>query len=176
MKNFPVKYNGKELWISRSVAVAASIYTLNEKNQMCILANKRGPGLPTNVGKWSVISGFIDYDETLKECCIREVHEETGVNIKDIELTRRDIEDDPHREGQVILIRHSGFLWDGIKQELTDKYSEPDEVADIKWIPISELEKYNWTSIKHIQKIREYAYAEAVLNGIELDDDFNVIY
>ena len=63
MKNFPVKVNNKEYWISRSVAVAVSIYTyINGK--LCILANKRGPGLPNHVGQWNVVSGYIDFDET----------------------------------------------------------------------------------------------------------------
>ena len=173
MKNFPVNVNGKEWWISRSVAIAASIYTIIN-NKLCVLADKRGPGLPTNVGLWSVVSGFVDFDETLKETCIREVHEETGVDISNIELNMMDIEDDPKRAGQVILVRFCGFLWNGEKQKLTDKYSEPNEVDDIKWIPLNELENYEWTSLKHIQKIREYGYHVTWQNGISVDEEFNI--
>lgn len=162
MKNFPVKVDGKEYWISRSVAVAVSIYTyINGK--LCILANKRGTGLPgqnfSNPGKWNVISGFIDYDETLKEACIREVHEETGVDISNVELKLMLIDDSPERSGQVILFRYIGFYYNPEnKITLTNKYSEPKEVDDVKFIPIDELDNYDWTSENHKEKIKEYGY------------------
>lgn len=179
MNNFPVNVNGKEMWISRSVATAVSIYTINDDGKLCILANKRGTGLPgqhfSNPGKWSVITGFIDYDETLEECCIREVHEETGIDISSIKLTMRCIEDDPKRDGQVILIRYSGFIEDASDQELTDKYSEPNEVAELKWIPLNELENYTWTSERHIRKIREYGERECLENEYGLNSNYDVL-
>ena len=178
MKNFPVYDGGKEWWISRSVAVAVSIYSIKD-GKLCILANKRGTGLPgqnfSNPGKWSVITGFIDYDETLRQCAIREVHEETGVDISEVNLKQQDIEDDPSRDGQVILIRYSGFLWDVIPQELTDKYAEPNEVAEIKWVPLDELDNYDWTSKRHIEKIKEYGQYELWRNGFKVDDDWSII-
>lgn len=157
MKNFPVKVDGKEYWISRSVAVAVSIYTFID-GKLCILANKRGTGLPNHAGQWNVISGYIDYDETLEQACYREVFEETGLNIKGLELRRMDIEDSPLREGQVILFRYIGFYYDKeTKVTLTNKYSEPNEVEEIKFIPIKDLKKYEWTSKNHMEKIKEYA-------------------
>ena len=44
MKNFPLlDENGKEWWISRSIAVTGCVFTfLNGK--WCVLANKRGEG------------------------------------------------------------------------------------------------------------------------------------
>lgn len=160
MNNFPVIIDGKERWISRSVAVAVSIYTFVD-GKLCILANKRGTGLPgqnfSNPGKWNVVSGFIDYDETLKEACIREVHEETGVDISNVELKLMLIDDSPKRSGQVILFRYIGFYYNPKnKITLTNKYSEPKEVDDVKFIPINELDNYDWTSENHKEKIKEY--------------------
>ena len=175
MNNFPVKVDGKEWWISRSLATAVSIYSFN-KGKLCILANKRGPGLTVNVGKWSVITGFIDYDETIKECCNREVHEETGVDISKVKLHQHNIEDDPARTDQVILIRYSGFLSNPSSQELTNKYSEPDEVDDIQWIPLSELKNYNWTSTRHIKKIKKFGLYECLINPIKTIKEFILSY
>lgn len=154
MKNYPLinPKTGKEVWISRSVAVAVSVFSrVNGKD--CVLANKRGPGLPNHVGQWNVVSGYIDYDETLKEAAIREVFEETGVDIKDCNIQLYKIEDDPKRENQVILFRY--FTWyNGPKDVLTNKNSEPNEVDEIKWIPLTELNNYEWTSEKHKMMIR----------------------
>lgn len=178
MNNFPVIVDGKEYWISRSVATATSIFTINDDNKLCVLANKRGTGLPgqnfSNPGKWSVITGFLDYNENFVQCCIREVHEETGVDISKVDLNFREFEDDPSRDGQVILMRYSGFIENGTELELTDKFSDPNEVAEIKWIPLDELENYEWTSERHIQKIREYGEYECVENRYELAPDFEV--
>ena len=158
MKNFPVIVDGKEYWISRSVAVAVSLFTFIDK-KFCILANKRGPGLPNHVGEWNVISGYLDFDESLSDACIREVWEETGVDIKNVSLINLNIEDDPKRENQVILFRYAGFIMQEPRNiiELTNKNSEPNEVDEVKWIPIEEVDNYQWTSENHKNKIKEYA-------------------
>ena len=156
MKNFPVEYNGKTYWISRSVAVAVTVFT-HVDGELCVLANKRGKGLPNHVGEWNVVSGYIDYDESLKDACVREVKEETGVDINKNDLTLRLFEDDPQRENQVILFRYSCYLKNGYKQILTDKYSEENEIEEIKWIPIKQLNDYIWTSEKHRDLIKSFS-------------------
>ena len=72
MNNFPVIVDGKEYWISRSVAVAVTVFA-NVNGKKCVLANKRVSGLPNHVGQWNAVSGYIDYNETLKQAAIREV-------------------------------------------------------------------------------------------------------
>lgn len=154
MKNYPLinPETGKEVWISRSVAVAVSVFT-KVNGKYCVLANKRGPGLPNHVGQWNVISGYIDYDETLKEAAVREVFEETGVKININDLNLYCFEDDPKRENQVILFRY--FCWyNGPKDVLTNKNCEPNEVDEVKWVPLSELNDYEWTSENHKRMIR----------------------
>ena len=110
MKNFPVKVDNKEYWISRSVAVAVSIYTFID-GKLCVLANKRGPGLPNHAGQWNVVSGYIDFDETIPEAAKREVYEETGLSIDKTKLILMDIDDSPKRENQVILFRYIYFYY-----------------------------------------------------------------
>lgn len=153
MKNFPVKVDGKEYWISRSVAVAVNVYAKVDGHD-CILANKRGPGLPNHVGQWNAISGYIDYDESLEQACRREVFEETGVNLlEDCQINFFKFEDDPARENQVILFRY--FAWyNGPKDILTNKNCEPGEVDEVKWIPLKDLDNYEWTSENHKRLIR----------------------
>ena len=67
------------------------------------------------------------------------------------------IEDDPSRENQVILFRYIGYLPHGYRAELTDKYAEPNEVDEIKWIPITKLNDYQWTSENHRNLIKDYS-------------------
>lgn len=159
MNNFPVIVDGKEYWISRSVAVGAYIFALID-GKICILANKRGPGLPNNVGKWSVVSGFLDFNETILKSLYREVWEETNINLDEHDcepIKLMEIDDDPTRPGQVILFRYSTRMYDPEKAILSDKNSEPNEVDEIRWVPINDLPNYDWTSERAKERIKSYA-------------------
>ena len=64
MNNFPVIKDGKEYWISRSIAVACFVYKI-VNDEIYVLANKRGSGTPDFQGYWYCPCGYLDYDETL---------------------------------------------------------------------------------------------------------------
>ncbi|HEX8932049.1 MAG TPA: NUDIX hydrolase, partial [Patescibacteria group bacterium] len=59
-----------------------------------VLLIKRSPKISEG-GKWAIIGGFVDRDETLTEAATREVFEETGYRIKNLSLLT--IRDNPHR-------------------------------------------------------------------------------
>ena len=148
MKNFPIEQEGKIYWVSRSMAAVAYIYG-EIGGRVCVLANKRGRGLPNKVGKWNCPSGFLDYGETLKQCALREVFEETGVKTSETGLYMFDVDDDPKRESSNVLVRFCKKLYDAEYAILTTDFSEPDEVEDVKWIPLDEIDNYEWVSDRH---------------------------
>ena len=150
MKNFPVTVDGKEYWISRSVAAVSYVYTIKD-GQVYVLANKRGSGAPSNVGKWNAPSGFVDYNETVEQCAIRETFEETGVVVRHTQM--KELDDSPERIGQNILVRFACYV---PMQETTSENCEPNEVDEIRWIPLSEVKNYEWTSERHMDKMIEY--------------------
>lgn len=159
MKNFAVEKDGKTYWVSRSVAAVVNVYA-KINGEWCVLANERGSGLPNNVGKWNCPSGYLDYGETIRQAAIREVFEETGITLMNSEgLELMEVDDNPTKENQTILFRYR-YIVSPLNQiigYLTDKYSEPDEINDIKWIPIRQIHMLDWTSDKHMNKIYEYA-------------------
>lgn len=161
MNNFSVNVNGKEYWVSRSIAVVTYVYA-NVKGVECVLANKRGPGLPNKVGLWNCVSGYLDYDETVEEAAVREVFEETGVNIKNYRLIFKEIDSSPSREKQNVLVRYCCHIKNADNINLTNKYAEPNEVDEIRWIPLKDIDKYDWVSESHKSKIREY-YFQSIL-------------
>lgn len=55
---------------------------LKRYNKNYILVNKRGNGCPNYRGCWNIVCGYIDYDETIKECATREIMEECGIFIE----------------------------------------------------------------------------------------------
>lgn len=86
--------------------------------------------------KWTMPGGTLDYGESLTDCAVREVHEETGLQIRITGLIGT--YSDPH-----ILIAYS----DGeVRQEFTLVYAAEieagelkidDESKEFRWIPLA---------------------------------------
>lgn len=162
MNNFPVNVNGTEYWVSRSIAVVTYVYG-RVNGQECVLANKRGPGLPNKVGLWNCVSGYLDYNETLEEAAVREVYEETGVNISNHRLIFKEIDSSPSREKQNVLVRYCCHVGNGGLFKLSKEHAEANEVDDIRWIPLTDIDEYQWVSESHKSKIREF-YCQSILD------------
>lgn len=154
MKNFPITTeDNKTYWISRSCTTETIIF--NKVNgEWCVLANKRGKGCNNNVGLWNVPAGYLEYNETLEDCAIRETFEETGLKITKKQLNLFDVDstcDDEHKSQNVIIAYWTTVAGAAI---LTDEFSDPDEVEEIKWIPIVNIEDYKWISKRHSERIK----------------------
>lgn len=149
MRNFPItdQNSGKEYWISRSMAVCAILVVYdNLSNEYYLLANKRGAGTPDFQHCWNIPCGYLDWDETTKDAAIREVYEETGVKLET--ATFWGINDQPTENHQNVTFRYYSILGNSqIKNLNIDSNSrggEEQEVDAVKWIPISEINNYDW--------------------------------
>lgn len=157
MKNFPIKYEGKTYWISRAVAVVGYIFTF-DNGKLLVLANKRGKGTPNYQGYWNCPCGYLDFDETTREACVREIDEETNLTVNPNSLMLDSIQDDPTEDSnQNVTFRYWDF--NTLYKALTvyAKGAEPDEVEDVEWIPVEELDNYQFAfnqekTIKRIVK------------------------
>ena len=145
LKNFPFVHQGKTYWYSRSVATTALIFCKNADDKWCVLANQRGSGTPDYQGYWNAICGYLDFNETAEECVQREVMEETGLRIPLNKINFVSVNTNPSANKQNVSLHYSVLL-DGTCDEylVTTEYSEPNEVSDIKWIPLDEIDIYPW--------------------------------
>lgn len=149
MKNFEFEHDGKTYWYSRSIACIGFIFAYDKKEEKYILAIKRGSAV-TNTGKWSVPGGYLDHDETLKECLFREVYEETGVDLKDLINFKMPcylikINDVPNTKKQNVVFDYSCVLPQYIENyNITNKHAEPNEIDEVRWIKLSEIDSFNW--------------------------------
>ena len=149
MKNFPFKAinpdTGKEqiFWYSRSMAAAIFVFAPNKDEELCILANKRGPGCPDFIGCWCCPCGYLEYEDTLKEAGVRECKEETGVIISIDSVKFAEINDDPKDSNHQNVTARFYTTLDSVVTT-SNSENEDEETSDIQWIPIKELNNYNW--------------------------------
>ena len=162
MQNHPLvnPATGKVEWVARNIAVLVMVIGMDKNHRSYVLANKRGPETPDPEfrGCWCMPCGYLDYNETIRMAAVREVYEETGVMLNINNLTLFYINDNPEEDKrQNVTFRFSYTIEDPIEDiELTDKNSEFEEVSDIKWIPIDEVNNYKW-AFNHDEIIIEEA-------------------
>ncbi|MEO0866854.1 MAG: NUDIX hydrolase [Cyanobacteria bacterium J06642_11] len=80
--------DGEEIWVSRSITVLAILIVVQD-GQVYVPLNKRGPDLPSEVGKWCLAGGYLDYDETIGGAVVREVWEELGLDLIALQTQHR---------------------------------------------------------------------------------------
>lgn len=169
--NTPNKsYNvdGKLIWESRSVAVNTVIIA-KSKGKKYVLIGERGKGAADYHGYWNVQAGYLDWDESGTEAAKREIFEETNVNINSILLSCKILDNhinepfgyntNPSANRQNVSLRFGlYFEVDDINIfDLSNRNSEPDEVGEIKWIPIRDVDKYGF-AFNHDELIKNYNY------------------
>jgi len=157
MNNFPVIVDGREYWISRSIATVGFVFSVNEKQEPIVLITKRGKGTPNYQGYWCCPCGYLDYNETVKECCIREIKEETGVDVS-YTLIEDNLgyNDDPDETRQDVTFRFIFYSSTYFTQRFDTSNSEPDEVEEVKWIKLDEINNYQF-AFNHENLIKEAA-------------------
>lgn len=149
MNNFPFQHEGQTLWYSRSLACNLVVIAADKggKNPK-VLACKRGQGCEFNKGLWNVPGGFIDFNENAQKCAIRETFEETGLKIDERFVHFLYLDTEPRSYRQTMIASHYAFfLWEDVENwEFSMDHCEPGEVEEIKWIPLTDLDKYDWTN------------------------------
>lgn len=148
MNNFEFEHEGKKLWYSRSLACNIIVYRRTIEDEWEVLACKRGQGCEFNKGLWNIPGGFIDFNEDSIDCALRELKEETGVELKnryDVFFNKLDTK--PRGKRQTMVASHYAcFVEEDTKDwKFTTEFSEPDETEEIKWISLKNINQYNWT-------------------------------
>lgn len=112
---------------------------LIEKNGSFLLGKK-----PGNIGPypntWHIPGGGIDLgEESLEEALRREIKEETGIEIQNIESTGFDEDNEPNKHGEMT---HYVFL-DFRAEWLSGEIKAGDDMKGLKWIQKDELKNLN---------------------------------
>jgi 8-oxo-dGTP diphosphatase len=128
-------YYSSEAPIPNSIKPAAAVAILNDHREILLIKRKDN-------GKWSMPGGSLDFGESLTECAVREVKEETNlfIEIKDIIGTYTN---------PSILVEYS----DGeVRQEFTIVYF--GTAINFNEVKIDgESTKYEWVSLEEIHNL-----------------------
>jgi bifunctional NMN adenylyltransferase/nudix hydrolase len=105
-----------------------------------VLLVKRG-GQP-GCGQWALPGGFVDDDETLLDAAVREVREETGLDLAPeaiaAHLLGSHVFDDPKRSARGRTITHAFHF--RFSEGEVPKVAAADDAEQARWMPVKELE------------------------------------
>ena len=158
--NKSYKTNDGTIWGSRSVAVVGVIF-FRVAEQILVLAQKRSQKMDAP-GKFCVASGYLDWDESGKDGLIREVYEESGLYLPNIENRKYHLDNnpfyvksEPDEHLQNVALNYSGFYdFEGGDWKLLElEKFKNDEIEFIKLIPLKEIDKYEW-AFNHDTRIK----------------------
>jgi 8-oxo-dGTP pyrophosphatase MutT (NUDIX family) len=158
--------DGRTVWLSRSPAVVAVILGIHKDN-IFVLTEKRAETMQDEPGKWALVSGYLDFNETGWEGVCRETYEETSFDVRKYEnnlIFDNDkqpwfVNTDPKENRQNISLSYI-MIYDFTRALPEDVESYKDsEISEVKWLPIEHVISGN----------REWAFGHQyrIFNAIE---------
>jgi 8-oxo-dGTP pyrophosphatase MutT (NUDIX family) len=91
--------NGERIGRTAQIKIGSSAIILDETRHKILLTRR------TDNGRWCLPGGAMDAGESLEECCVREVWEETGLKVRVVRLLG--VYSTPHR----VVYYEDGNRW-----------------------------------------------------------------
>ena len=103
-------------------------------------------------GEWSLPGGHLDPGEDIIDCCIREVKEETGIDISDRFIEFQDLTNDLFPEEGLHYV--TLFYYVEVPGDTEAKLMEPDKCEEWGWYMQRRAPKPLFKPLEHIFKGR----------------------
>ena len=166
VQNKMIEHDGETYWISRSVAVVGLVIA-SCNNDMYVLINQRGRGASDYHGYWNLPCGYLDWNESGVDAVIREIYEETGLNMKsyfnDNVLEQHqpfNVMSDAKENRQNVSLKYMFFIHVDKLPKLTNEHNEENETAEIGWFNVDEI----------MDKEFAFGHKEIILNADPMAD------
>ncbi|MBP6880124.1 NUDIX hydrolase [Candidatus Saccharibacteria bacterium] len=99
-------------------------------------------------GKWGVVGGYMDRDETMEQAARREIYEETGYELESIDFQY--FNDNPDRPGEDR--QNVSFIFTAVAGKQTG--IPDDESSEIHWFDIDKLPDKSKIAFDHAEIIK----------------------
>ena len=128
-------------------AVTADCVVITREERPKVLLIQRG--FEPYKGCWAFPGGFMNMDETTEQCAIRELEEETGLNINEMEQIGAFSKVDRDPRGRTITVAHLARI------DAPLKVSGLDDAAKAEWWPLDALPPLAFDHEEIMEKARE---------------------
>ena len=114
-------------------AVTADCVVITKEKEPKVLLIQRGH--EPFKGCWAFPGGFMNMDETTEQCAVRELAEETGLKVADIQQIGAYSKVDRDPRGRTVTVAYLAII------EKPEAVQGLDDAAKAQWFPISALPK-----------------------------------
>lgn len=138
------KHCKRDNWTYYPQASQAAIAIIIENKKLLLVKRNRNP----YKGRWMLPAGFLDYGELPTETIVREVKEETGLDVKSSVFfdTLQPI-DDPRAPVSLTF-----YYKVAVKNGKNIKNGDAEENSDIQWFDLNNIPPIAWKDHKRIIK------------------------
>ncbi len=112
-------------------AVTADCVVITKENEPKVLLIQRG-NEPFK-GQWAFPGGFMNMDETTEQCAVRELEEETGLKVCNIQQIGAYSKVDRDPRGRTVTVAYLAII------DKPEAVKGLDDAAKAQWFPISNL-------------------------------------
>ena len=121
----------KAFWKKFTLVKAAGGLVQNEKKELLMIFRR---------GKWDLPKGKLDNGETLEQCAVREVEEETG--LKEVQLLNPLLTTfHTYLEGSKFILKESYWYTMKVEGKQNLQPQTEEDILEIKWVTAKEAEK-----------------------------------
>lgn len=121
----------KAFWKKFTIIQAAGGLVVNEQDQLLMIFRR---------GKWDLPKGKLDEGETLEQCAVREVEEETGlINVELISPLITTFH--TYHEGSKFVLKESYWYNMNVAGKQTLQPQTEEDILETRWVTINEAEK-----------------------------------
>jgi len=114
-------------------AVTADCVVITKEAEPKVLLIERGED--PYKGSWAFPGGFLNMDETTEQCAIRELEEETGMKIQELQQIGAYSKVDRDPRGRTITVAYLAVI------DFPCEVTGQDDAAKAQWFPLGELPK-----------------------------------
>lgn len=113
-------------------------------------------------GRWSIPGGTVELGETLLQAVVREMEEETGLEVEPLEVLA--VFDRIEREGGEVSLHH--VIVDYLCRRVRGEARAASDALEVAWVAPDELVRYSLTE-KALEVVSE-AFGRAARSGLAL--------